>query len=55
MYYDFYVNYFKPVATDNTHPGYVQPPALPIEVDGETKYKITPIVDSCLFRKIKIL
>ncbi len=50
-----HVNLLEPAATDDPHPGHVQPPGPPIEVDGETKYEITAIVDSQLFGRTKKL
>ena len=55
VYHVFHVNLPKPAATDDPHLGYVQPPGPLIEVDGETEYKVTAIVDSRLFEKIKKL
>ena len=34
----FHVNLFEPTATDNPHPGHVQPPGPSIKVDRETEY-----------------
>ena len=51
----FHVNLLEPAATDDPHPGHVQPPGPPIEVDGETKYEVTAIVDSRLFGRNKKL
>ena len=51
----FHVNLLEPAATYDPHPGYVQPPSPPIEVDGEIKYEVTAIVDSRLFKKTKKL
>ena len=42
----FHINLFEPAATDDPHPGPVQPPGPPIKVDGETEYEVTTIVDS---------
>ena len=51
----FYINLFEPTATDDPHPGHVQPPRPPIKVDRETKYEVTTIIDSRLFGKTKKL
>ena len=51
----FHVNLLEPAATDDPHPGHVQPPGPPIEVDGETEYEVTAIVDSRLFGRNKKL
>ena len=50
-----HVNLFESTATDDTYCGHVKPLGLPIKVDGETKYKVTAIVDICLFMKTKKL
>lgn len=50
-----HVNLLKPAATVDRHPSYVQPPGPPIKVDGETKYKVTTIVDSRFSRRTKKL
>lgn len=42
----FYVNLLKPAATNDPHPGYVQPSGPPMKVNKETEYKVTAIVDS---------
>ena len=51
----FHVNFFKPAATDDPHPGYIQPPGPSIKVDRETEYEVTAIVDSRLFGRTKKL
>ena len=51
----FHVNLFEPAAIDDPHPGHVQPPGPLIEVDGETEYEVTTIVDSRLFERNKKL
>ena len=51
----FHVNFFEPTSTDDLHLDHVQPPGPPIEIDGETKYEVTAIVDFRLFGKTKEL
>ena len=51
----FHVNIFEPVSTDDPHLSHIQPPGLPIKVNGETKYEVTTIVDSRLFGKTRKL
>ena len=51
----FYVNLLEPAATDDPHPGHVQPLGPPIKVDGETEYEVTAIVDFQLFGRTKKL
>ena len=51
----FHVNLFESATTDDSHPGYVQPFGLLIKVVRETKYEVTAIVDSCLFKRTKKL
>ena len=51
----FHVNLLEPATTDDPHPGHVQPPSPPIEVDGETEYEVTAIVDFRLFGRTKKL
>ena len=51
----FYVNLLEPSTTDDPHPGYIQLPCPPIKVNGETKYRVTAIVDSQLFGKTRKL
>ena len=55
VYPVFHVNLLEPAATDDPHPGHVQPPGPPIKVDGETEYEVTAIVDSRLFGRTKKL
>ena len=55
VYIVFHVNLFEPAATDDSHCGHVQPPGPSIKVDGETKYEITAIIDSCFFGRTKKL
>ena len=50
-----HVNLLESAATDDPHPGHIQPPGPPIEVDGETEYEVTAIVDSQLFGRTKKL
>ena len=44
VHFIFHFNLFEPAASDDPHPGHVQPLSPPIKVDGETKYEITAIV-----------
>ena len=46
----FHVSQLEP-ATPNVIPNRVQPPPLPIEVDGEPEYEITEILNSKLDRR----
>ena len=46
----FHVSQLEP-ATPNVIPNRVQPPPLPIEVNGEPEYEITEILDSKLNRR----
>lgn len=55
MHFVFHVNFFKPAATNKPHLGYIQPLEPPITVDGKIEYKVTAIVDFCIFEKIKKL
>jgi hypothetical protein len=41
----FHVSQLEP-ATLNTIPNCIQPPPPPVEVNGETKYEISEILDS---------
>ena len=54
-YFVFHVNLFEPAATDNPHFSYIQLPSPPIEVDKETEYEVTAIVDPQLFGRTKKL
>ena len=51
----FHVNLLEPTATDPPHPGHIQPPPLPIEIDGETEWEVEAIVDSQYFGRSKKL
>ena len=55
VYPIFNVNLLKLTTTDNPYLNHVQPPGPSIEVDGETKYEITAIVNSYLFGRTKKL
>ena len=37
VHFVFHINLLEPAATDDLYFGHVQPPSLPIEIDGETK------------------
>lgn len=51
----FYVNLFQLAATELLHADHIQPPSPSIEVDSETKWEVTAIVDSHYFSCAKKL
>ena len=53
----FHVNLLKSAvnAADPPHPGHIQPPPPPIEVDGEAEWEVAAIVDSRYYSRAKKL
>ena len=55
VYLIFHVNLLEPAAIDDPHPDYIELLGSQIKVNGETKYKVTAIVDFQLFGRTKKL
>lgn len=51
----FNVNLLEPSAIDPPHPCHVQSPSYSLKVDRQIEYKVSDIVDSCLFGRAKRL